>query len=279
MKKAVTILAIVSLATWPVQLLATNTHAIDLEVDSHQFLSITDASQVGLDITGDLTLEAWTMFESVGNGDVFLENPIVVKYDVSSQNRAYGMGFHDNGTISCFASDDGSGNNSHYLWFNSDAAGVSLGAWTHLACAFDIAGDNIDIYVDGSEVASTQTGSGIGASIFNSSAPLTIGATMNLPSYFETFDGLIDDVRVWSVFKTAEEIAASYNVELCGDETNLQGYWRLDNTLTDLTTNTNDLTNNNSATFSIDIPVINDGSCAGAVVEQVKLPLPIIHFE
>src|SRR3990167_3130654 len=102
---------------------------------------------------------------------------------------------------------------------------------------------------------------------------------MNLPSYFETFDGLIDDVRVWSVFKTAEEIAASYNVELCCDETNLQGYWRLDNALTDLTTNTNDLTNNNSATFSVDIPVINDGSCAGAVVEQIRLPLPIINFE
>lgn len=36
----------------------TNTQSLDLEDGSSQYLSITDASQTSLDITGDITLEA-----------------------------------------------------------------------------------------------------------------------------------------------------------------------------------------------------------------------------
>ena len=44
------------------------------------------------------------------------------------------------------------------------------------------------------------------------------------------------------------------SVELDGDEAGLVGYWKLNNSLLDETSNDNDLTNNNSATFSTDVP-------------------------
>ena len=42
-----------------------NSHSLDLESSSSQYASITDASQTGLDITGDLTIELWAKFESL----------------------------------------------------------------------------------------------------------------------------------------------------------------------------------------------------------------------
>jgi len=38
--------------------------SIDLERSSSQYLSITDASQTGLDFTGDFTIEGWVKLES-----------------------------------------------------------------------------------------------------------------------------------------------------------------------------------------------------------------------
>jgi len=70
------------------------------------------------------------------------------------------------------------------------------------------------------------------------------------------FDGLIDDVRVWNVERTATEIADNYNKELTGSETGLVGYWKLNSTLGDSTANNNDLTNNNGAIFSTENPFI-----------------------
>jgi hypothetical protein len=43
---------------------SSNTNAIDLEADKSQYLSVSDAVQAGLDITGDLTIEAWVKIES-----------------------------------------------------------------------------------------------------------------------------------------------------------------------------------------------------------------------
>jgi len=41
---------------------------------------------------------------------------------------------------------------------------------------------------------------------------------------------------------------------LIGTETGLKGYWKLNDSLLDETTNNNDLTNVNSAVFSTDVP-------------------------
>jgi hypothetical protein len=43
-----------------------------------------------------------------------------------------------------------------------------------------------------------------------------------------SFHGLIDEVRIWSVARSEEEIQATWNRSLRGDEPGLVGYWRLD---------------------------------------------------
>ena len=43
-----------------------------------------------------------------------------------------------------------------------------------------------------------------------------------------SFHGLIDEVRIWNVARTPEQIQANWNRSLRGDEPGLVGYWRLD---------------------------------------------------
>ena len=46
-------------------ILGANTHSIDLESGSSQYLSIADVSQTGLDITGDMTIACAVRVESL----------------------------------------------------------------------------------------------------------------------------------------------------------------------------------------------------------------------
>lgn len=67
-------------------------------------------------------------------------------------------------------------------------------------------------------------------------------------------DAKVDDIRAWSDARTSGEISANYNVELVGNEANLEGYWKVNNAATDETANANNLTLSGSPAYSTDIP-------------------------
>lgn len=68
------------------------------------------------------------------------------------------------------------------------------------------------------------------------------------------YDGLIDDVRIWADVRSSAEISAYYNVVLSGAEDNLVAYYPFDGSPDDLqTSNNNNLTLNNSPTYSTDV--------------------------
>ena len=216
-----------------------STYSIDLEKDSSQYLSITDANQTGLDITGDLTIEAWVKFETAGTNQL----PIISKWNADN-NRSYYFDYYNN-TLRLGLSDDGTSViNQTVSWT------PSIGVWYHLAVSYDLSAGSSKFYVDGSQQGSTQTGGK--TSIFNSNADFIIGRAATTSGQY--FDGKIDDVRIWNDIRTATEIKENNKRELTGSESNLQGYWKFENSLSDETSNNNDLTNNNSASFSSNTP-------------------------
>jgi hypothetical protein len=76
-------------------------------------------------------------------------------------------------------------------------AALSTGAWAYLAATYD--GSELRLYVGGEEVSSVrQTGP-----IKSSGKPLEIGGD---DVYGQYFDGLVDEVRVYDVALTADEI-------------------------------------------------------------------------
>jgi len=219
-----------------------NTYSLDLEASSSQYASITDASQTGLDLSGDFTIEAWVKMET-NTG-----NMVIASKTDSASDRSYTFRLAS-GKLQCEVYGDGTTSNRRVLESNNTVA--TVGVWTHLAVSFDLSAGTFVLYEDGLSISGTTNDAGTVASIYDSGSAFVVGADDGTPSQF--LDGLIDEVRVWDDIRTASEIQDNIGVELNGDEANLQGYWKLNNDYTDETSNGNDLTASGSPVFSTDI--------------------------
>lgn len=225
-----------------------NTYSIDLESGSSQYLSAADSAS--LSVTGNLTIEAWINIESSPSSGK--EYDICSKHDNGAGNqRSWATTYENSGGTLRFTfrvSSDGTSTNQTTANWNYT---LTAGQWYHVAFAYSTAGTVI-CYVNGVSLGSVGSQR---TSIFNSNTRLTIGARDNgggtATAYF---DGKIDEVRVWAATQSQASIIANKNIELVGNETNLNAYWQLNNTLDDLTANNNDLTNNGTAVFSTNIP-------------------------
>jgi len=227
-----------------------NVNSIDLEKDSSQFLSITDAAQTGLDILGDITLEAWVNIESQPATDIVYG--IISKRDSSpSGENSWILQYQDvSGTkkVSLFLFDAAAPIvNVNYIFIQT----LTTGTWVHVAMTWKQSTGTAELFIDGVSQGTVVDTSA--ADINNSTTDFSIGradAKVGLESFF---DGKIDEVRVWDDIRTSTEISNNKDKQLVGNEANLQGYWRLNNDLLDETANNNDLTNNGGAVFSTDI--------------------------
>lgn len=229
------------------------THSTDLESGSSQYWSITNASQTGLDLSGDHTIEFWIKPETLG-GDQWLVSK--GNFDVA---QGYNIHLTNLGKIAGRYSDDGSNSVGHKVDVVTDNQVAFNGVWVHIAVVFDISADSAVIYVNGVSVDVTNTGT-MGATIYDNAINFVIGRReRTTPQSY--FDGLIDDVRVWNDIRTQSEINDNKdNCSLSVSEAGLVSWWLFNDDGTDENANANNLTNNNSATFSTDVPY----SCAVA---------------
>jgi len=142
------------------------------------------ANESAFNITSQITVAAWVNITSVpqeGTG-------IVTKGDSAWR---LSTALADN--IFHFAVD-------HDMDFLNGNAKVSLGQWHHVACVYD--GSKMNIYVDGKLDASRQRSGPIATNDF----PVCIGENGELNN--RCFNGLIDDVRVYTYALSENEIAA-----------------------------------------------------------------------
>lgn len=223
-----------------------NTHSIDLD-GSSQYLSRAD--NASLSLTGDLTFECW--FKPTAQPDSGANHDLISKWGASG-NFSWIWGYTDDTgsdpSIRLVVSDDGSALTSKVTAITR----LDNGTWYHLAIVYDASAGTAIPYID-TVAQTTQTSHK--TSIYDGTADFTIGARINAGTANNFNDGLIDDVRVWSDVRTPTEISDNWQKEIVGDEAGLVSYWKLNNALTDENANANTLTNNNSATFSTDIPV------------------------
>jgi len=229
-----------------------NTKSIDLELSSSQYLSISDTNQTGLNFTGDCSFMFW--FNKEGNFTTY--NDILSKWGATG-NKSYSVILYEylgEYQLRFHTSNDGSANS--LIWCL--VGDLDAGTWYHGAITYDDSEQEIKFYLNGSLI---DTKSSAFSGIYDSTSSFIIGSYRD--GYGEFFDGKLDEISVWNKVLSSTEISDNYNSgdgeELTGSETNLQGYWRFEDDLTDLTSNGNDLTNNNSATFSTDVPFSGGG--------------------
>lgn len=224
---------------------AANTGSADIEASIKECFSIPDSLQQALDITGDITIEAWIKLESAPG--VNTSYTIVSKYKQTGNNRSFQFFYYTDSSnsnyIGFYASPDGSAVST---WLDP-VIPFTVNVWYHVAATLDVSEKTAKIYINS---ALHNTNTNHASSIFNSTAPLEIGAGGDGPNGF--FDGKIDEVRTWNVVRSAQEIAANYQNELTPPIAGLVGYWPMNYSLNDLSTNFNNLSS--GGTYSIDVP-------------------------
>jgi hypothetical protein len=155
-----------------------------------------------------MTLEAWvkpsafsgSQFRAIVRG-TFFEPPTVggcwSMYQGYADQSNWGQSVC---TTNCHAAESGPG-------------GLVAGEWQHIASTYN--GTTIQIYKDGQPVATAAHSGNVS------------GANYLLFGQWEvSFEGLIDEIRVWDVVRTEEEIRRDRHRALTGSEPGLVGYWR-----------------------------------------------------
>ena len=157
---------------------------------SNAWVTVADANP--LDLTTGMTIEAWV-------------NPAVlsgwrsVLMKETASGVAYGLYAHDNAPAPAVTVNiGGSGVDQSAL----GTAPLALGVWSHLAATYD--GATLRLFVNGVQAGTRAT---TGA-MSTSAAPLRLGG--NAP-WGEHFQGLIDEVRIYNVARTATEIQSDMN--------------------------------------------------------------------
>lgn len=238
------------------------THSLDLESSSSQYASISDASQTGLDITGDFTIEGWIKIESSPASNTFYA--IFNKGDATGTDGGYGFEYGNaSGTLRLRA-----------YWYNAPSnfsrvykdITLNTGTWYHVACTVNVGtASGSTIYVNGLNYSVTVEASSA-TSINNNSKDAQIGISKD----GQYFDGLLKDVRVFSNIRSQSEIIADAYTENVSDA-NLQGEWNFNNAYTDSSGNGNTLTASGSPVFSTNIPWENATQISGSTYLDTDL--------
>jgi probable HAF family extracellular repeat protein len=172
------------------------------------------ASALDLNLTADWTVEAWFKDETAGgyNHDT---SYVLAKGDSNVNGEdPYFVGVQWN---TLFA---GERTNWSSSYVQSSLAAVSMSTWHHAAATFVASTRQLTLYLDG-----TQVGQGILAarSASGNTLPVDIGRN---GSTGQSWNGKLDDVRIWNVVRTATEISTNYRTELATAPASLVGNWK-----------------------------------------------------
>lgn len=230
----------------PQALLASQKQSLLVQRSSAEHVAISDSTQTGLDLTGNFTIEAWVKpVTQIPPGQEYV---IVSKWSATIANKSYIFAYYHDGqrpqlALSAAAtptSDDENGGVAYTL---------PTTLWSHVAIVFTASTGTAEFFVNAKSIGSVG---GFGQSINNGAGEFQIGTRQGIASV--AFDGFIDEVRVWNVARTAQQIASTYGTVILGTQPGLVGSWRFTCDYTDDSGNGNTLTPVNYPEFASDTP-------------------------
>ncbi len=173
-----------------------------------------------LQITGALTLEAWVKLTANSSWDGIISKAIWDESSSGYVNTGYELKFNSStNKVDFWLSQSGDEGTKMEVTANT---ALTL-KWYHVAAVFSPS-SFVKIYINGIEDVSVT--SGVIASIYNSTRPLYIGVGAHNPATNnEYFHGSLDEVRIWNIALTADQIRESMCKRLSGNESGLVGYW------------------------------------------------------
>ena len=190
---------------------------LDLDGDGDS-VQILDNEVLRLSDT-DFTLEAW-IYQISQN---YWHNAIIVKRTRESQSGWFwatrGEVFPPTGHLFFQIS----GGNDPLV---ESSTTIPLKIWTHVSVVFTKADQTVKMFINGRLDAQK-----LDMPIPNptTTATLRIGTdSPGVDEHLHKFHGEIDEVRIWNIARSQEEIQATMDAKLHGDEEGLVGYWNFD---------------------------------------------------
>lgn len=174
-------------------------NAADMERTSAQSFSIADASQSGLDITGDFSIQMWLKVEADPTGVAY-----VLQDKRAGDTGGYSVRYADDGAIRLIARwKDGANASEGHI----DQT-LTAGSWFHVVFAINTDGPNGTIYVNGSGTALTMDATA--ATVISNTAAAFVLGDQPTPAG-NSYDGLMDEVGIWDRVLTSDEVTELYN--------------------------------------------------------------------
>lgn len=170
---------------------------------SGDYVLVADSPSLG--ITQAITVIAW-----VKTGDD--DKAIVCHYETDSNQRAWYLGVHSDGTIRALITDNGTSTTSHRKDYRGSAS-FNDSEWHFIGITYEGSSDTLSLYVDGVlDDSPTKDDDPNISSIHNSTGDLSIAALMSAGSPGDEVTGQIDHVTIYNTALVPGEMA-----ELFGD--------------------------------------------------------------
>jgi PKD repeat protein len=187
-----------------------------LEFDGANSAATCPAS-AALNLTETLTIEAWIYPTGWGEMVTLGYGRVVDK----GQLALFLLGTHPAFNQQCLALQLFHADNSNSFAATPDNS-IELDHWQHVAVTYDGSTSELSMYINGTEQSLSQAPTPSGPIADNSANDLNIG-TDAIGGF--TFDGIIDEVRLWNIIRTGNEISTSMNRYLQGTEAGLVANW------------------------------------------------------
>lgn len=137
-----------------------------------------------------------------------------------------------------------------FEYLTQNLMNLIVGVWNRLSVTWTAASSLATFYLN---AVSLGTATGTKTSINDNASLLYIGADKtSVVTHF--FDGILNDTRIINNIQTAGQIFANNQVQLPVAYAGLQAYYKFNSVATDATGNANDLTPQNSPTYTSDVP-------------------------
>ena len=195
-------------------------NALSLDGDG-SFVEIVD-SEIINNITEQVTISAWirpTGFPNTCTTVLFKGD----KRTPDLSHRQFALWLFDEGCAYFDASPDG----LFIKWIASASETIKKNQWYHVAGTIDAKNNVMKLYLNGSEVE--RSNFKLQNNLSKTTLPLRIGCSHEEEiSEHASFAGLIDEVQIWNIARTENQILSDMNKQLKGDEDGLVGYWKFD---------------------------------------------------
>jgi hypothetical protein len=204
-------------------------HALSLSANGSGTDSDSAKARVVIDLMSDLplgnsnrTVELWAYMKdsdwTANTNTLFFYGPATSARNADGFGLDFGAKMGSMGTIDPF---------TNAIFDNDDQpSGVTTTnpQWVHFAMTWN--GTAVQAYVNG-VLESTKTSSTTQKTLMTGTSAFTLGG---YPSENAYFAGLIDELRVWNIARSASDISGTMKKTLVGNEAGLVGYWQFNET-------------------------------------------------